>query len=58
MYKFGREDLKTNNGKSIQDYNIVFMFICFAIFSPNIIDYSTRINLLYHKGVYQKNKFN
>ena len=57
MYKYGREDLKANNGKSILHYNIVFVWICSALFATNIIEYSTRINMIYHKGIYQENKF-
>ena len=57
MYIFSRLEIEINNGESIQDCNICFVLINLAIFSPLIIQYSTRINMLYHKGMYRKDKF-
>ena len=57
MYIFSRLEIEKNDGESIQDYNISFVLMNLAIFSPLIIQYSTRINMLYHKGMYKKENF-
>ena len=56
MYQFSRKDIEMNNGKSIQHYNIVFVLVSLTVIAPVIIQYSARINVLYHKGVFQQEK--
>ena len=56
VYQYSRVDIQTNNGRSIQDYNIVFVLVSLTVIAPVIIQYSSRINVLYHKGVFQQDK--
>ena len=37
MYQYSRDDIETNNGRSIQDYNIVFVLVSLTVIAPVII---------------------
>ena len=51
---FEKSKMKDADGKiPDDDYNICFVWISLAIFGPYIIQYSSYISLLYHKGTYQ-----
>lgn len=52
MYIFGREQSEEQ-----YDYNICFSWIMLATFGPFIIQFSTYMNLLYHKEWYTNKKF-
>lgn len=39
------------------DFKICFVWIAMAIFGPSIIQYSSYMNLLYHKGIYQHENY-
>ena len=53
MYDYSREDFTNKEDtKFMNDYNICFVVICLATFGPYLIQYSSYMNLLYHKGIY------
>lgn len=59
MYRESRKD----KNKGVDDtfefhYNICFIIIAMAIFGPYIIQYSSMMNAIHHKGYFKKKKFN
>ena len=59
MYLCSREDkFDAYDKRFSNDYAICFIWICMSTFGPYIIQYSTVMNQLYHKGLYQKEIYN
>lgn len=58
MYQCSRKDkFDSYNKKFTNDYSICFIWIAMSTFGPYIIQYSTLMNQLYHKGMYQKENY-
>ena len=57
MYEFSQAELTASGGDFTHDYNICFIWIILASIGPFLIQYSSQINILYHKGTYQNNNF-
>ena len=56
MYDYSRENIGTGL-ENEHDYNICFVWIVMTIFGPQIIQFSTRMNILYHKGIFQRQSY-
>ena len=54
---FSQEEIDSRGGKFTHDYNVCFVWICLTVFGPYLIQYSSYINQLYHKGVYKQGTF-
>ena len=53
MYEFSRVEISDNNGLLKHDYNTCFVWTAMTILGPSIIQFSTRMNILYHKGIFE-----
>ena len=52
MYQLSREDKAAEMGKFEHHYNIAFILVALATFGPYIIQYSSMMNAIYHKGYF------
>ena len=57
LYFNSRDDLAKNGGRFIDQDHIAFSLVGLAILGPYIIQYSSLMNAIHHKGYFKKEKF-